>query len=426
MMTMRAECEMGVGRRSMGLRLSLAGFAMVGLMVTGGVRAGAQAPAPAAAPAALAAPAGQNDATAAASTTDIVGIWQGTLHVPANSNHPAIDLRIENKITHDDKGNLKVVDYSIDQGGRPFAANKASFQNGDFKYAIDQINGSYEGKMSADGKTITGNWTQGDSIPLVLTRVTADAAWPIPEPPKPMAADANPKFDVLTVKPSDPNRPGKLFTIRGRHVMTINTTVSDLVAFGYSIQTKQMENAPAWFDEKYDLDAVPDVEGQPNIQQMRILVRDALVERFGLKFHYEQRELAVYALTVAKGGPKLTVTTDKPSTPGNFLFGGLGRLHVTNSTMKDFCHGMQEAVMDKPVVDQTGLTDRYDFNLNWTPDESQFAAMGAHIPPPNTDDPNAPPSLYVALQEQLGLKLDSTKANADVMVIDHVEKPGAN
>jgi len=94
--------------------------------------------------------------------------------------------------------------------------------------------------------------------------------------------------------------------------------------------------------------------------------------------------------------------------------------------MKDFCHGMQEAVMDKPVVDQTGLTDRYDCNLNWTPDQSQFAAMGAHVTPPNTDDPNAPPSLYVALQEQLGLKMESTKANVDVMVIDHVEKPSAN
>lgn len=94
--------------------------------------------------------------------------------------------------------------------------------------------------------------------------------------------------------------------------------------------------------------------------------------------------------------------------------------------MKDFCHGMQEAVMDKPVVDQTGLTDRYDFTLNWTPDQSQFASFGAHIPPPNPDDQNAPPSLFTALQEQLGLKMEVTKANVDVMVIDHIEKPSAN
>ena len=108
------------------------------------------------------------------------------------------------------------------------------------------------------------------------------------------------------------------------------------------------------------------------------------------------------------------------------MFRGLGQLMVTNSTMKDFCHGMQEAVMDKPVVDQTGLTDRYDFNLNWTPDQSQFASFGAHIPAPNPDDPNAPPSLFTALQEQLGLKMETTKAKVDVMVVDHIDKPSAN
>jgi uncharacterized protein (TIGR03435 family) len=81
--------------------------------------------------------------------------------------------------------------------------------------------------------------------------------------------------------------------------------------------------------------------------------------------------------------------------------------------------------MDKPVVDRTGLTDRYDFNLNWTPDEGQFAALGGYRAPAQ-EDPNAPPSLYTALQEQIGLKLESTKANVDTFVIDHIEKPGAN
>jgi uncharacterized protein (TIGR03435 family) len=179
-------------------------------------------------------------------------------------------------------------------------------------------------------------------------------------------------------------------------------------------------------DEKYDVDGVPDIEGQPNSKQMRMLIASALEQRFGLKYHTEQREMTAYTLTVAKGGPKLTATSDREGNPGNFLFAGLGKLHTSNMSMKEFCHGMQEAVMDKPVVDQTGLTGRYDFNLNWTPDQSQFASFGAHIPPPNPDDPNAPPSLYTALQEQLGLKMDVTKANVDVMVIDHIDKPSAN
>jgi uncharacterized protein (TIGR03435 family) len=84
---------------------------------------------------------------------------------------------------------------------------------------------------------------------------------------------------------------------------------------------------------------------------------------------------------------------------------------------------------DKPVIDQTGLTEKYDFNLKWTPDDSQFAAFrggGAPPPPPTTDDANAPPALYTAIQEQIGLKMGPGKAPDDVIVIDHVEKPTAN
>ena len=354
---------------------------------------------------------------------DISGNWQGTLQTGQGNG-----LRLVKKISKADNGGWKAVFYSVAQSPQPIAVTSLTVQGLNFNFAITPMDWTYTGMLNSDRTTITGNATQrGAAHVLNLQRVSEENTWAIPEPPKPMPADANPKFDVVTIKPSDPNRPGKLFTIRGRHVMTINTTVSDLITFGYSIQTKQLENAPAWLDEKYDIDGVPDVEGQPNIKQMRLLIRDALVQRFGVKFHNEQRELSVYALSLAKGGPKtMTVTANKPSDPGNFLFSKLGDLHVTNSTMKDFCDGMQEAVMDKPVVDQTGLTARYDFTLKWTPDQSQFAAMGAKIPPPNIDDPNAPPSLYTALQEQLGLKLEATKAKADVMVLDHLDKPSAN
>jgi uncharacterized protein (TIGR03435 family) len=241
-----------------------------------------------------------------------------------------------------------------------------------------------------------------------------------------MPADAKPKFDVGTVKPSDPNQPGKLFTVRGRHVMTINTNANDLITFAYGLHAKQIVDGPEWLGAaKFDIDGVPDVEGQPSSAQLKMIIQSVLADRFKLTFHHEQRELAVYALTVSKGGPKMTVTADKPSDHRNFLFRGLGDLTVTNNAMKDFCDGMQGAVMDKPVVDQTGLTDRYDFHLKWTPDMGQFAQMGARVPPP-TDDPNAPPSLYTALQEELGLKLEATKAKADVIVIDHIEMPSAN
>jgi uncharacterized protein (TIGR03435 family) len=351
---------------------------------------------------------------------DISGNWQGTLQVGKG-------LRTILKISKADNGGWKAQLYSIDQGGDPFPVTTVSLDKQNFAFTIKPLDLTYAGTMNADHTAIEGSATQGGQAHVLnLTHVTAENTWTIPEPPKSMPPNAQPKFDVVTVKPSDPNKPGKLFTIQGRQILTINTSVNDLMTFAYSLQTKEILNAPSWMGEKYDLDGVPDIPGQPDIKQMRMLIADALVQRFGLKFHTEQREMTAYALTVAKGGPKLTPSALPASSPGGFGFRGLGDLHVINFTMKDFCHGMQEAVMDKPVVDQTDLTGRYDFNLHWQPDQSQFASFGAHINPPDPNDPNPLPSLYTALQEQVGLKMESTKANVDVMVIDHIEKPSAN
>jgi uncharacterized protein (TIGR03435 family) len=350
---------------------------------------------------------------------DISGNWQGTLQVGKG-------LRTVLKISKEDT-QLKAVMYNIDQGGQQ-QVTAIAVQGNAVTFSIKPIDVTYSGTLSADGKSITGKATQaGNESELDLTRVSAEELWPIPEKPKSMPADANPGFEVVTIKPSNPDQPGKYFTVRGRHIITVNTTMNDLVTFAYSLHVKQLVDAPAWFaTDKFDLDGIPDVDGQPSTDQLKMLIQKAVRERFKLTFHREQRELSVYALTLAKGGPKMTVTADKPTDGKNFGFRGLGQLTVSNSSMQDFANGMQAAVMDKPVVDHTGLTDRYDFQLKWTADESQFASMGIKVPTPNADDPNAPPSLYTALQEQLGLKMESTKAPAPAFVIDHVEKPSAN
>jgi uncharacterized protein (TIGR03435 family) len=93
--------------------------------------------------------------------------------------------------------------------------------------------------------------------------------------------------------------------------------------------------------------------------------------------------------------------------------------------MGNLVHLMQSAVLDRPVVDQTGLEGKWDFNLKWTPDESQFAGMGIKVPPPS-DAADAPPPLFTAIQEQIGLKLESGKAPVPVLVLDHLEKPSPN
>jgi uncharacterized protein (TIGR03435 family) len=357
---------------------------------------------------------------------DIVGTWQGTLHVEAMNR----DLRIVNKISKTDKGELKLVDYSIDQGGQGMTATKATFEGGVLKYSIEFIQGKYEGKMSADGKTITGTWTQGPgSLALNMERANADTAWAIPEPPKNMPADANPSFEVATIKPSQPNRPGKGFGYDGHHFRTMNTNVNDLVAFAYGLHAKQIIGAPDWFGtDLFDIEGVPDTEGRPNDRQMKMMVEKLLTDRFGLKFHPDKRELSVYVITVASGGPKMTESTAAATDPSAFFFRALGDLTVRNQTMMDFAKWMQSGVMDKPVVDQTGLKGHYDFQLKWTPDDSQFGQFrgtGAVVPPSN-DDPNAPPGLYTAIQEQIGLKMGPAKAQDDVIVIDHADKPTAN
>jgi len=253
--------------------------------------------------------------------------------------------------------------------------------------------------------------------------------WAIPEPPPeipPMAADASPEFEVATIKPSNPDTQGRGFRVRGREFSTINTTLSSLLTFAYGLHPKQIVGAPAWVDtDKFDITAQPDQPGRPNDKQWKAMLQKLLTERFQLTFHHDKKELSVYALEAAKSGSKLVKSQGDPNGLPSMFFRGLGNLPAANATMQDFAGLLQSAVLDRPVVDQTGLTGRFDFTLNWTPDESQFVGMGIKVPPPS-DKPDAPPGLFTAVQEQLGLKLEATKAPVDVIVIDKVEKPSAN
>jgi uncharacterized protein (TIGR03435 family) len=336
------------------------------------------------------------------------------------------------KISKADGGGYKGVSYSIDQGGNGIPVDKITLDGTTVKMSLPAIGGTYEGKLSGDGKTIAGTWTQGAPLPLTLTRATPETEWTIPPPAPnipPMDANANPSFEVATIKPSVPNQPGKGFGFRGDRFTTRNTNLNDLIAFAYGLHAKQLIDAPAWSGtDLYDIEAKPDAEGRPNQKQMQAMVQKLLADRFKLTFHRDKRDLAVYVITVASGGPKMTKTTAGPDDPTGFGFRGLGDLTVRNLTMKDFATWMQSGVMDKPVVDQTELSGRYDFQLKWTPDESQFGQFrgtGAVVPPP-PDDPKAPPNLYTAIQEQLGLKMGPAKFPDDVIVIDHVEKPSEN
>jgi uncharacterized protein (TIGR03435 family) len=356
---------------------------------------------------------------------DLSGAWQGTLKAPNGR-----ELRLVFKINKAENNALRGTLHSIDQNSPAIPVNPVTFQNGVAKMAIPGIGGSYEGKIEADGNTLTGTWKQGpEPAELVLKRATPETAWAIPEPPpppKPMAEDAPAEFEVATIKPSDASRPGKAFTVRGRQFATINTTLTDIITFAYGVHAKQVTNGPAWMEsDKFDIAAQPAGEGAPNEKQWKVMVQKLLAERFQLAFHRDKKELGVYAIVVGKNGPKLTKSERDPNGLPGLFFRGLGNLPAANANMDDLARVMQGAVLDRPVVNQTGIEGRYDFQLTWTPDEFQFAGMGAKVPPP-AKDAAAPPDLFTAFQEQLGLKLESTKAMAEVFVVDKVAKPTEN
>ena len=359
-----------------------------------------------------------------AQAQDVTGTWQGTLKAPGQ------ELRTVIKIAKAEDGSLKTIFYSIDQGGHQIPVTTTTLAGTTFKMSIVPLGLSYEGKLGPNGKTIDGASTQGaQTMQLNFVKVTEAEAWTIPEPPKrlpPMPASAKPGFDVATIKPSKPDEQGKGYFVQGGEVKTINTSVVDLLTFAYGLQQKQIVSSLPWVSgEKYDLAGKPDIEGTPDSAQMKGMVRKLLAERFALKFHYEKRELPVYALTLVKSGKMIKSAGDSAGLPSMF-FQGLGILAVGNATMHDFSELMQSAVLDRPVVDQTGLTGRWDFTLKWTPDDSQFGGLGVKVPPPSPDAANAPPALFTALTEQLGLRMDAVKAPAEVLVIDAVEKPSAN
>lgn len=238
------------------------------------------------------------------------------------------------------------------------------------------------------------------------------------QPLPPMARDADPSFEVATIKPSDPNDTNYGFRLEGHQIRVEANTMTNIISFAYSVQKSQIINAPKWFDEqRWDIEGVPDVEGRPSWVQYKKMLQKLLASRFDLKMHPDKRELSVYVLTVAKNGPKLEKTKSDPGALNNASGHGIGAaqfMKFTNESMADLAQVFEIVGGDRPVVDHTNLPGRYDFTLTWTPDSIRAA------------EPNAPPSLFTAVQEQLGLKLEATRAPADVLVIDHAEKPSEN
>lgn len=243
-------------------------------------------------------------------------------------------------------------------------------------------------------------------IAILIPAVVAICAQGNPiQPLKPMARTA------------DPNDHNQGYHLDGHRISIENVTMTSLICFAYSIQKSQVVNASRWFDEQpWDIQGVPDAEGAPDWHQYRRMLQRLLSTRFSLQMHHDKRELLVYTLTIAKRGPKLERSKRDPDALSDQSGRGIGSaqyMKFANDSMTDFAQTLQ-LMGDRPVIDQTDLSGRYDFTLLWTPNEMRAA------------EPDAAPALFTAVQEQLGLKLAAARIPADVFVIDAATQPAQN
>jgi uncharacterized protein (TIGR03435 family) len=246
---------------------------------------------------------------------------------------------------------------------------------------------------------------------------------------------ATPSFEVASIKRNVSSEPGGF--IRVEEGMRFNATgvpLAFIIRQAYGVLETQVANQPDWLtSERYDIRGkAPDgVEVFPN---MAPLLRSLLQDRFGFQAHTEKRDLPTYDLVMARSdgrlGPKisradfdcgarLTATPPKAGSSGDpvcTITFGPGRILVRGFSIGRFAGGLVNQVQ-RTVVDKTGLTGPWNFELLYTPD--QPVSLNGAIVPPNPDAP----SLFTAVQEQLGLKLESSRGAVDVLVIDRVNRP---
>jgi uncharacterized protein (TIGR03435 family) len=262
------------------------------------------------------------------------------------------------------------------------------------------------------------------------------------------AAAPKPQFEVASIKPSAPDQRGTFIrSAPGGRLNITNMPVKEMITLAWRIQPFQISGSPGWLDSvRFDISAKP--EDGSKQSDLPTMFQALLADRFQLKFHRETKELPIYALVVAnkegKLGPKLTESKEggctpfdpskpppppDPSKPPVMGCGGMmmgpDRMTALSVPIANLIP-MLSRILGRTVIDKTGLTGKYDINMEWTPDESQALRFSPDGPRPPAPSDTTGPSIFTALQEQLGLKLESQKGPVEVFVIDHVDRPSEN
>jgi len=258
---------------------------------------------------------------------------------------------------------------------------------------------------------------------------------------------ALPVFEVVSIKPD------KSASMMGRimetpdGIVVSNVPLHGLIREAFEVSDNQLVGVPNWMNtDRYDIEAKVAAEDVPKLkpltpQQRWAMLLPVFEDRFGLKFHRETRELTQYVLVIAKGGPKLKESKDDDTSSAGSRGpdGSAPRRMMRMERGELTAQGVELALLVRQlsyqlgstVMDKTGLSGKYDFDLKWTPDEMEGGMMrppdgsqpGAGNPAPST---TTGPSIFTALEEQLGLKLEAHKEPGEVIVIDHIEQPSAN
>jgi len=257
-----------------------------------------------------------------------------------------------------------------------------------------------------------------------------------------------PVFEVASIKPSQSSEGGfRIGWFSQDQYTATGTTIKMLILDAYGVEDDQVAGAPNWLNsERFDIEAKVDSSVGSEFRKLSFdkrtlqeqhMLQALLADRFRLSLHRETRELPVFALIIAKNGPKFQEAKPGDTYPdgikdmhgkghGNVMRMRRGQLIGQGVHIADLVQMLSQLQLGRIVLDQTGLTGKYDFNLQWTPDMDQAPREAL----PGADNASGPassgPSVFTAIQEQLGLKLESRKAPVEVLVIDHVEKPSEN
>jgi len=246
------------------------------------------------------------------------------------------------------------------------------------------------------------------------------------------------QYEVASIKPNkySSHMLGLGFWIE-RFTAT-SVTLQGLIREAYEVEDNQISGAPPWlYSERYDIEAKADksvadellkLSFDQRVIEYRRMLQTLLADRLKLTLHSETKELPVYALVIAKNGPKLKDVKPGDADPSGMTF-GRGLFKGQGVRIAFLVRMLSQQQLGRPVLDKTGLTGKYDFTLQWTPEENRapmFKGTRDGGQGPDSPPDSSGPSIFTAIQEQLGLKLEAQKGPAEVLVIDHVERPSEN